>query len=352
MTSLETSPVRNAISTLFLDQPPACVLVAPTDPSLVIIGTYLYEPELEVPRKSGCLQLYRWEHSDDSLTLLSSHPTNAILDVKFSKNDPTYIATGQSGGLYQPFRLITTTSSSSSTSTPRLTPNPHNTSPILDPSRLLLSLSWHPTDPHLLACTTDDGRVVLFHDTQTPDGNPNTTSDERDTNVVVNEYKPHDAEAWTCEFSPDGTILYSGGDDSVLNAQDLVTEQSIWRDRKTHGAGVTAIMARPDNNTLITGSYDDHLRVFDLRTRKVVAEANLGGGVWRLADRGGQSLVASCMYAGTRIVDLGPNGTSPQIVARFEEHESMNYGCGIHPGYPDTVVSCSFYDKRLCIWNI
>ncbi|RPB23627.1 hypothetical protein L211DRAFT_838483 [Terfezia boudieri ATCC MYA-4762] len=46
--------------------------------------------------------------------------------------------------------------------------------------------------------------------------------------------------------------VFAGADDSVLYAQDLETKAMVWKDRKTHGAGVTAIMARPDYFTLLT----------------------------------------------------------------------------------------------------
>ncbi|KAF8435261.1 hypothetical protein BGX38DRAFT_1217314 [Terfezia claveryi] len=39
----------------------------------------------------------------------------------------------------------------------------------------------------------------------------------------------------------------------------------VLKDRKTHGAGVTAIIARPDTFSLSTGSYDYNLRIVDLR---------------------------------------------------------------------------------------
>ena len=80
----------------------------------------------------------------------------------------------------------------------------------------------------------------------------------------------------------------------------------------------------------------------------MVGHINLEGGVWRLGKRGtdGQSIVASCMYVGSRIVDLGEDLHTPSVMARFEEHESMNYGCDIHPSEPNIVVSCSFYDKK------
>lgn len=143
---------------------------------------------------------------------------------------------------------------------------------------------------------------------------------------------------------------------------------------------------------------------------QVLAEMNLGGGVWRLKkipsfsdedERGGASgrdkagevrILASCMHAGARVVSLrrcrdggdevgvedGGAGWDFEVLARFEEHESMNYGSDVQPvrasyggqctggGSDDvddgsgklrdierrrTVVSTSFYDKKVCLWQ-
>ena len=58
----------------------------------------------------------------------------------------------------------------------------------------------------------------------------------------------------------------------------------LWKDRRLHQAGVTAIL--PLNPDLaVTGSYDDHIRLVSLASdsiRRVLVEHNLGGGVWRL----------------------------------------------------------------------
>lgn len=42
------------------------------------------------------------------------------------------------------------------------------------------------------------------------------------------------------------------------------------------------------------------------------------------------------------------------VMAKFEEHESMNYGSDVQPGSrgrEKTIVSTSFYDKRMCLWR-
>ena len=67
-------------------------------------------------------------------------------------------------------------------------------------------------------------------------------------------------------------------------------------------------------------------------------------------------MLASCMHAGSRILSLckGENGTWMfEVVAKFDEHASMNYGSDMQPceGDVKSIVSTSFYDKLLCLWQ-
>lgn len=99
-------------------------------------------------------------------------------------------------------------------------------------------------------------------------------------------------------------------------------------------------------------------------------------------------ILASCMHAGARIVrltrrsgtqnrrgDVGRASTPPphagrgegeeneadedsewrfEVLARFEEHCSMNYGSDVQPGGSAgawTIVSTSFYDRLMCVWR-
>lgn len=83
------------------------------------------------------------------------------------------------------------------------------------------------------------------------------------------------------------------------------------------------------------------------------------------------TLLASCMHAGSRIVRLDRRRSSDsegsdewgfEVLARFEEHESMNYGSDVRPlvvgdaggGEKEkrTVVSTSFYDRLMCVWRV
>lgn len=70
------------------------------------------------------------------------------------------------------------------------------------------------------------------------------------------------------------------------------------------------------------------------------------------------------MHAGSRIVrlerasatDSGDEWTF-SVLAKFEEHKSMNYGSDVQPvdigreAGKRVVVSTSFYDKLTCVWE-
>ncbi len=250
---------------------------------------------------------------------------------------------------------------------------------------LFLSCSWHPSIPDILAVTTSTGQVLLVNS----------------QNGAAESVISHSLEAWTAAFSPPELgntevaapfTLYSGGDDSILNhvsvtvnATDaggsLLLQVPFPAARISgHQAGVTSILPSglitPDGAQLVlTGSYDDCIRAYAIfepgkaqgaqRTR-LLAEKNLGGGVWRLRPVESVArtspgtwrltILASCMHAGCRVVEVSGDDTTCriQVLARFEEHKSMNYASDYQP-YSGGLralqcVSTSFYDKLLCLW--
>lgn len=186
---------------------------------------------------------------------------------------------------------------------------------------------------------------------------------------------------------PDSELAASSGSDS--DSDQTFTPP---RDKKgiRHDAGVTAILplrlATSDGcDVVITGSYSDHLSAWGILpphkaegptvARRLLKRRDLGGGVWRLkvieelsgypGDPWSVTLLVSCMHAGARVVRLAGDlaaVSSIEVLWRFEEHESMNYGSdyawvdrreffGEGEGRKIVCVSTSFYDKRLCLWT-
>lgn len=385
----------------------------------------------------------------DSTEVFSLATDFAILDLQWAphpnrlvgSNDPL-LAVAASTGLLAFYRLKTrppaSDTASQQQSQTELVLSCVNQ--VTNDTTLVLSLTWHPVRPNVLGLTLSDGRVVLCMSEGRDEHADAAVVACWDPNAVfsMHDVHEHELEAWIMNFTPekDEKVL-SGGDDMILLcSQDTASAQTDpaeeqeyamqWQDRKLHHAGVTAILPLSDT-LVVTGSYDDHIRLLSLPAvgrRKVLAELNLGGGVWRLklltppsshvaqpshiesgggisststadADHGsGQHtlappmsalqdhqdqnqttsshfvLLCSCMHAGTRVVRLQRSSSRKEedeyewtfsVIARFEEHESMNYASDVQPRSDDdvgdslqktTIVSTSFYDKLLCLWQI
>ncbi|KAK3346240.1 hypothetical protein B0T25DRAFT_272984 [Lasiosphaeria hispida] len=264
---------------------------------------------------------------------------------------------------------------------------------------LFTSFCWHPLRQETIAITTSAGQVYLVDLGPTGEGG----------SLYPDPVTTHSLEAWCVAIPPslvptvqgcegrttDGGdfTLFSGGDDSalrykkctftdeskVLNTDNSDDEPQLAVRLRDHGAGVTAILPlalQGDLQLVVTGSYDDHIRLFSvastptaysLSEARKLAECNLEGGVWRLklvqlskgppSEHGWRAVIlASCMHAGVKVVELlrGMDGDYEfRVMGSFVEHKSMNYGSDIQPGWLGSlsVISTSFYDKLLCLWE-
>ncbi len=273
---------------------------------------------------------------------------------------------------------------------------------LFDPSILVLSLAWYPKfetpvgeRSSIIAVSSSDGQVAVFDSMR---------HIEDSQAQSLGKSQGHSFEAWAVAWSVKNweaeshlAVLYSGGDDSILcrhssfgrplEAEGPMGDEAqhfhepSFRDVTTHIGGVTAILplslsTPEEDDLLITGSYDEYVRILTLsnfrRQARVLAKKQLGGGVWRLKlldsmyilGQGIHLLVlASCMHAGARLLKIARSEDrthwSINVIAKFEEHESMNYASDGRIESPDgerssgyTCVSTSFYDRKLCVWTV
>ena len=110
--------------------------------------------------------------------------------------------------------------------------------------------------------------------------------------------------------------------------------------------GVTSFRFEGENK-LISGSYDEKIRVWDLRNlAKPTHTVKVGGGVWRIKQVAAsqQYLIAAC-YGGAEVW----NADLTERVCNFEDHKSMVYG--ITTDQLGSIVTCSFYDKMVHKWS-
>ena len=299
----------------------------------------------------------------------------AVLDLRFSPQDGDKFAIATSTGAIDLFFLDLADGA-------RM--RKIRTFQISEQSILALSLAWGPSsgDKSSIAMSLSDGKVgvlsywPLRHN--------------------LSFVQAHALEAWTVEWSfsaeTDSIVnVYSGGDDSMICRHEAwhrrqqqqfdsegLAAQNV--NKKLHTAGVTAILPIPFRQgaieILITGCYDEYVRVIAVdpskNSWKILTEEHLHGGVWALKALSWMTgredgtvaygILASCMHAGARVLEIRRSSNqewSVTVLAKFVEHESMNYASDARRILPNEgahhsliVVSTSFYDNRLCVWRI
>ncbi|KAK0611125.1 hypothetical protein B0T14DRAFT_540338 [Immersiella caudata] len=405
----------SSIQSLQLDLPPSCVEFCPAFPSYFLVGTYNLQKDedsavtkaesgddeiqtvgpVKPQIRSGSVVTFRL--ADRTITHIQTESLpSAILDLRFNPNDGYQDCCGavSSTATLAMFRFC-----------------PDQAPPLMHlrtmdmammagssgetdseaKDLLFLSFCWHPSRSDTIAIATSAGNVHLVS-LGSIDGDNWVLSPEP---VIT-----HSLEAWCVAVSrtlkvpalddEDSYTVFSGGDDSVLCYRDLahatnpgltnldyILGDTTIAIKRKHDAGVTAIlhlpMQEPGSELVLTGSYDDYIRLFSVGpaiygpgATRVLAERNLGGGVWRLklvsiknkpqSDTWEATILASCMHGGARIVKLSKTDAGNyrfHVVGSFVEHKSMNYGSDFQPGETGVlpIVSTSFYDKLLCLWE-
>ncbi|RIB07589.1 WD40-repeat-containing domain protein, partial [Gigaspora rosea] len=208
-------------------------------------------------------------------------------------------------------------------------------------NKLCLSLDWSDR----LRLRYNNRSIVLSQS----DGTVAVLSVDREFGILEkNRWMAHDFEAWIAAFNYHNTnIIYSGGDDCCLKGWDLRTDLSS---SLHHQAGVCSIQSNPHSeHYLVTGSYDEHILLWDARIMKQpISNHHINGGVWRLKwhPKKNNFLLGACMHNGFHVIK---NSSSMHKITSFMEHKSLAYG--VDWSYTQNLAaSCSFYDHVIHLW--
>ncbi|ORY45184.1 WD40 repeat-like protein [Rhizoclosmatium globosum] len=222
---------------------------------------------------------------------------------------------------------------------------------------LCLSIDWSNrltsnTTPNIIV-SQSNGDLTLLELT-------NSSLVEKET------WNAHGFEAWIAAFDawqPE-SVVYSGGDDCILKVWDMRAGTAMERMKsRKHSAGVCSIQSNPfREHILATGSYDEHILIWDTRFFKnpLHDHHTEGGGVWRIKwhPKNPLRMLTASMHSGFHVIDYDEDYTGSQTVTIYknEEHGSLAYGADWSYAEPVDGVdhlkgTCSFYDHSFHLWN-
>ncbi|EGD74152.1 hypothetical protein PTSG_06161 [Salpingoeca rosetta] len=282
----------------------------------------------------------------------------------------------------------------------------------------LWRLKWHPSNPRLLLCAgyaleemtstvVADGQLALSLEWSDRRQQPGCGASERrvvvsDQNGDISElqllpsgelvrkskWHAHEFPAWITAYNCwDTNIVFSGGDDCKFRVWDTRTDCSFSvAATKRHEMGVCSVQcSHLREHLLATGSYDEHVRLWDTRSFKTpLAEVHTGGGLWRLKWHPSNPRLLLCagMHAGFQVLAVDDEDAGQaDIVCNYDTNGELAYGAswfgcpsiatkhdhdndaashdddGSNGGgdgddaLVDLVGTCTFYNAELQLWK-
>ncbi|XP_061169058.1 diphthine methyltransferase-like [Saccostrea echinata] len=333
---------------------------------ILLCGTYQLDESQEMKQSNsdeakkmnnqtrhGNVQVYKLNTTDESnsLTKTSAIEMPGVLDIKWSPDldgeNPVFGLVNSVGTaeLYVMNHRDEMGGGSTATEITKLA------GVTLGENVLGLSLDWAnritKSDPPQLTTSSSDGHI---HVHQLISGDL----------TLLSSWKAHDYEAWITAFNYwDTNVLFSGGDDCRLKGWDLRQKSTTpIFSSKRHEMGVCSIQSNPVRDHLLcTGSYDEHLLVWDNRQMKQpLGDTQLGGGIWRVKwhPEHGHLILTATMYNGYHIVDAHcVSDGKMSVLHRYEKDVSLGYGadwCHI-VSLKNLIATCSFYNHSLQLWQ-
>ncbi|KAI1726941.1 diphthine methyltransferase [Ditylenchus destructor] len=216
---------------------------------------------------------------------------------------------------------------------------------VTDENVMLLSVAWNSHSKRIL-CSDNRGHLIVV--------DSEIFGLEQKWTAHSHKYMQAECEVWNCCWLCDNNpnLCASGADDGVLKVWD-VRDFSTHKNQphmlnKSHNSGVTFVRQLPgDANFLITGSYDDCMRIFDLRNiSSPVNELKVNGGVWHVEQMDDSNfLLAACMYGGWNVVERDPVSKNLRLIHTNTDCDQLLYGASSRK------IKTGIYRIGLCTFN-
>lgn len=161
----------------------------------------------------------------------------------------------------------------------------------------------------------------------------------------------HSGAIMQIQFCADGSHVYSASTDHTIGIWDIVTSTRIKRLRGHTGFVNSVCGARRGTETLVTGSDDCSLRIWDVRRKGSVAHLEHNYQVLSVALGNDTSIESAAVYSGGIDNDICIwDIRQRSIVSRLKGHTDTVTGLSVSPG--GSYLLSNSMDNTLRIWDI
>ncbi|SBT39615.1 diphthine methyltransferase, putative (DPH7) [Plasmodium ovale wallikeri] len=173
-------------------------------------------------------------------------------------------------------------------------------------------------------------------------------------------WKAHEYHVWSCTFCGNENVVTTGSDDCSFTIWDLRSTNFSQKNKRSHTQGVTAVKFEGFSHRIYTASYDNKIRIFDLRNiQDPLQIIDVKSSIWRLKflyknEALHKLLVAAC-DGGAKIFKKIDN----EFIFKKGIHNENELTYGIdaidivdkrEKKKKKIYVSCSFYNKEVQMW--
>ena len=150
--------------------------------------------------------------------------------------------------------------------------------------------------------------------------------------------------AKSISFSPDGTLLASGGEDNVVKIWNVATGQNLHI--LTHKSKVNSVAFSPDGKTLASGSYDTTIKLWDVATGKEIIKIQKQ---WPIGDVAFSPDGKTLAWSSARKITVWDIATQTNLI--IFEASTGGQSVAFSPD-GKILVSASSYDGIVNLWDI
>ena len=194
------------------------------------------------------------------------------------------------------------------------------------------TVAYSPVNPSVVASAGDNGEIKLWNL-------------RNGTSVTLGR---HDDTVNSIAFSPDGTLLVSGGDDYVLKLWNVthkhhITTREHITDRTR--SQVKAVTFSPNGSMIATGGR--HAKLWDVYTRNQIVTFEHHDWVWAVAFSSDGKLLATGDNSGQ--VNIW-NLQSQRAVTQFHADSDSVYTVQFSPD--DQILAAAGYEGNVKLWTV